>query len=464
MRTDAAYSTLSLHSIPNHHHHPASNTRTDDPIYNTFYQNSTAPRTDTNAVLTTALRKQYPNLDLTIIPTYSPNLLAFAAAGHAIATPSSTDPESEPPEPSNLPSDLKWRRYIPPSTRTSPSLGTLVDSVIFGRYIYIWQQHEYIIYTIVGAHNSYDQGLTYILGPTSSANDALILAACSFWNVLHDEILVFDDGYWSKSRKLWEEVQRSRWEDVILDEGMKKGIQGEVAKFFGGRERYKKLRVPWKRGVIFWGPPGNGKTISLKAIMHTLSSQQPPIPTLYVRSLSSYGGPEYAIASIFHQARTQSPCLLVFEDLDSLVTDSVRSYFLNEVDGLESNDGILMIGSTNHLERLDDGIRKRPSRFDRKFLFPDPGLEERVAYCEFWRRKLGADNKGDEGELMGGSAGEEAEVEFPHRLCGAIAGITAGFSFAYIQEAFVASLLAIAAEEEEGEGGQGEAAIEGVDP
>lgn len=193
--------------------------------------------------------------------------------------------------------------------------------------------------------------------------------------------------------------------------------------------------------------------------MNTLSHHSPTaIPTLYVRSLASNGGPEYAISSIFAQARKQSPCLLVFEDLDSLVTDAVRSYFLNEVDGLESNDGILMIGSTNHLERLDKGIRNRPSRFDRKYLFPVPGLEERDAYCRFWRRKLGLED-GDDGE------NGEGEVEFPMVLCKAIAGITGGFSFAYIQEAFVASLLAIAEVGEDGDGGEGERdMVEGVDP
>lgn len=180
-------------------------------------------------------------------------------------------------------------------------------------------------------------------------------------------------------------------------------------------------------------PPGNGKTISIKATMHALSHLATPIPTLYIRSLSSYAGPEYSISSIFQKARQYAPCYLVFEDLDSIVTDRVRSYFLNEVDGLESNDGILMIGSTNHLERLDPGISKRPSRFDRKYLFPDPDEEQRVQYCAFWRRKL-------EGT---------GEVEFPEVLERAIAGITNGFSFAYIQEAFVASLLAIAALDED---------------
>lgn len=72
--------------------------------------------------------------------------------------------------------------------------------------------------------------------------------------------------------------------------------------------------------------------------------------------------------------------------------------------------------------------QKRPSRFDRKYLFPNPDLDERVAYCRFWQAKL-ADNE---------------DVAFPDELCRAIAGITDGFSFAYMQEAFVAALLAVA--------------------
>lgn len=71
---------------------------------------------------------------------------------------------------------------------------------------------------------------------------------------------------------------------------------------------------------------------------------------------SKFAGPEYSIQAIFRKARQLAPCYLVFEDLDSIVSDGVRSYFLNEVDGLQSNDGIYMIGSTNHLDRLDPGI------------------------------------------------------------------------------------------------------------
>lgn len=109
-----------------------------------------------------------------------------------------------------------------------------------------------------------------------------------------------------------------------------------------------------------------------------------------------------------------------------------EAIFLNEVDGIRKNDGILIIGSTNHLDRLDPGIVKRPSRFDRKYLFPNPNEKERTAYMKYWQGKL-SDN---------------ADVEFPDKICPAVAKITDGFSFAYLQEAMVASLLAIARDED----------------
>lgn len=90
-----------------------------------------------------------------------------------------------------------------------------------------------------------------------------------------------------------------------------------------------------QRGIIFHGPVGNGKTISLKALMHTLYDRSPPVVTLYVKS-ATYS---YQIRAIFQMARSMAPCLLVLEDIDTIVTSSTRSYFFNEVDGLENNDG-----------------------------------------------------------------------------------------------------------------------------
>ena len=392
---------------------------TRDAVYKEFYQNSTAPRINSDVVLVDAIRKQYPSLHLTIISSYQCNFLAYASTGHADATPIDADNSSI--------ENLKHRRYMAPARRTGGS-GVLYDSVQFGKWMYKWEGKDFILYSIVGSDGPYKDPMSYLLGSTPVENDGLMLAACAWQHSIHDTVLVFDGGYWENSSELWQSIQKASWDDVILDSAMKQSIISEVTKFFNSKDRYKKLRVPWKRGIIFHGPPGNGKTISIKAMMHSLYDRDDPVPTLYVRSLSSYGGPEYAIRTIFSKARQMAPCFLVFEDLDSIVSDAVRSYFLNEVDGLQNNDGIMMVGSTNHLERLDPGISKRPSRFDRKYLFPDPNMEERVEYCEFWRRKLDGND----------------DVEFPQILTGAIACITKGFSFAYIQEAFVAALLAIA--------------------
>ncbi|KAI9871973.1 MAG: hypothetical protein M1823_008298, partial [Watsoniomyces obsoletus] len=87
-----------------------------------------------------------------------------------------------------------------------------------------------------------------------------------------------------------------------------------------------------------------------------------------------------------------------------------------------------MVASTNYLERLDPGLTKRPSRFDRKYLFPLPNEQERILYAEYWHDKLKS----------------KSTVEFPKKLCRPIASITDDFSFAYMQEAFVATLLELA--------------------
>ena len=132
---------------------------------------------------------------------------------------------------------------------------------------------------------------------------------------------------------------------------------------------------------------------------------------MYVESLEGCDNECYAIRMIFGKVRQMAPYLLIFEDLDSLIRDRVRSFFLNEVDGLEDNNGLLMIESTNYFDRLNPGISKRPSRFDRKYHFALPAKEQRAEYCRVWQRKLEKNDK----------------VLFPEELCDAIVQITEGF-------------------------------------
>jgi len=80
------------------------------------------------------------------------------------------------------------------------------------------------------------------------------------------------------------------------------------------------------------------------------------------------------------------------------------------------------------LERLDPSLSDRPSRFDRKYKFDNPGLSERIMYCKHWQRKLRSSKF----------------INYPKSLIEKIAALTADFSFAYIKEAFVSTLMIIA--------------------
>ncbi|GAB7338409.1 hypothetical protein MBLNU457_4702t1 [Dothideomycetes sp. NU457] len=370
----------------------------------TFFENASAQRVNTDIVIVEALRRQYPQLHLTVVPERTCQLLNFAADGNAAISP--IDDEKD---------RLTWKYYRPTARRIDGYQDGFSDDVKFGKFLCDYKKREFIIFVVNGRDGGdyFPQIVNqYVLSSSVDATNQLLIDAGRWTSSLHKEVFVFDAGYWQKSAELYESVMSADWSNVILPQNQKDAIIADVDNFFSGRDTYKSLKVPWKRGVIYYGPPGNGKTISIKAMMHALYERKDPVPTLYVRSL----------------ARRYAPCYLVFEDLDTIITPKVRSYFFNEVDGLRSNDGIFMIGSTNHLDQLDPGISKRPSRFDRKYLFPDPDREQRRQYAAFWQRKL-EDNK---------------DIEFPDKLCDAIAGITDGFSFAYMQEAFVASLLAIA--------------------
>ena len=334
----------------NSHFTPASRPHHPPSAAAAFLDHSSAPRVSTDTVIARTLKEQYPTMVLTIVAEYNCQLLAYAARGHAVERASDPDVAL---------SQLSWKLYAPPARRLDGGDGGIGEKAIFSKYLYRWSGNEFIIYLVDGR-----DGMTaypnvrnfYILSSHQDRTDQLILAVGKWSNDLHEEILVFDQGSWTKSKELYASVRDASWDNVIMDEEMKSAVIEDHLSFYKSRDTYAGLKVPWKRGIIYYGPPGNGKTISIKATMNMLYRQKPEVPTLYVRTLTSYAGPEFSVRQIFAAARRYAPCYLVFEDLDTIVSDSVRSYFLNEVDGLKDNDGIFMVGSTNHLDRLDPGI------------------------------------------------------------------------------------------------------------
>ena len=411
-------------------HRMQTHTDPGDSVAGSWFSHSAGKRINTDTQVYDAIKNEHPGIEVTVTPLWNADLKTYAAVAESEASLELLDQDQH-----QYPSGLKWTMYAPPAKRLDGGSGGLVQQVFFEKYLYRWKNYEFLVYFVDGrdsAEGFIQTQNQYILSNDVSAVQTLV-ATVGCWMVeLHDQIWVFDQGFWQQDGALYQAIQKSSWDDIILDREIKEDLIDTIKRFFNSREQYRKLRVPWKRGMIFYGPPGNGKTVSIKATIHTLYNRNPPIPTLYVKSLVSWAGPEYSITSIFNLARREAPCYLVFEDLDSMITPDVRSFFLNAVDGLSENEGILMIGSTNHLELLDPGIAKRPSRFDRKYLFPDPDYKQRVKYCEYWQTKL-RDND---------------DIEFPDKLNPAIAKITDGFSFAYIQEAFVSALLIIANEQD----------------
>ncbi|KAF9464375.1 P-loop containing nucleoside triphosphate hydrolase protein [Collybia nuda] len=390
-----------------------------DDFYGKWTKQSSAKHSSPALFGADALRRLYPKHSVVATSDYSLNILSFPGA------------QAIPVETTPLITNIL---FIPLARNLGSLPGVLVDQVQYGTFNLIWDKYEFLLFTVQYPSGFGTVTQYYILneGPEDPIR-TLLMGVGAWSHELHDEIWVYNQSFWRKDHGLWQEVQKADWKDVILKEEFKKTLQKDVYGFFSSESIYKELAIPWKRGLIMYGPPGNGKTISLKAIMKYCGAEG--FAPLYVKSfkrmsipLPYYAGEEAAIADVFNKARQLAPCIIILEDLDSLINDGNRSFFLNQVDGLEGNDGLLIIGTTNHFDRLDPGLSTRPSRFDRKYKFDDPDREERALYAKYWQNKL-KDNK---------------KISFPDHLVNEIAEATERFSFAYLKEAFVSSLVILA--------------------
>ena len=151
-----------------------------------------------------------------------------------------------------------------------------------------------------------------------------------------------------------------------MDEEFKERLQRDYRSFYKSEKIYKDLQVPWKRGLIFLGVchpflscsrtdgvatwkwkdhklKGNHARVKGPCTLRQVFPQYVSFPSYTQADHPDWAGDEAGIKAIFERARAEAPCLLVLEDLDSLITDMNRSFFLNEVDGIDGNDGLLLV-------------------------------------------------------------------------------------------------------------------------
>lgn len=283
----------------------------------------------------------------------------------------------------------------------------------------LWQGHLIDVVLITWFQSRCRIRHHWIVAEERKIAEDFFRTVCEWCYEVRGEILVFHDGCFEKDKQLFNSIKTATFENLILPEALKHQVQNDFQQFFNSCEIYERYGIPWKRGALFIGPPGNGKTHTLKALVNQLGK-----PCLYIRSFKSDDSTEQEnMSEVFKRARMMSPCVLVLEDLDSMIDNGNRSFFLNELDGFQSNTGVVVLATTNHPEQLDSSILDRPSRFDRKYYFDLPRDSERCAYVAKWNQDL------------------QVEMRVTERGAAAVVKETDGFSFAYMKELFVAAMV-----------------------
>ena len=179
-----------------------------------------------------------------------------------------------------------------------------------------------------------------------------------------------EDGLERTNEQITQQINR---EDVLLEDHVKTDIFRSIDEFFlKSGTFFKQYDIPYKRGILLYGSPGNGKTTLVKSIAGSVSA---PIVYWQITEYTS----SYSIHEVFSSVKKMAPMKLVIEDIDSMPLES-RSVFLNTLDGATSKEGIFLIGTTNYPEKIDPALINRAGRFDRAYEIKQPDDRLRSDY------------------------------------------------------------------------------------
>jgi len=185
------------------------------------------------------------------------------------------------------------------------------------------------------------------------------------------------------------EVPNVTWDDVGGLENVKRELQELVQYPVEHPEKFLKFGMTPSKGVLFYGPPGCGKTLLAKAIANEcqanfISIKGPELLTMW------FGESEANVRDIFDKARSAAPCVLFFDELDSIAksrggnagdgggaADRVINQLLTEMDGMSAKKNVFIIGATNRPDIIDSAIM-RPGRLDQLIYIPLPDDKSRI--------------------------------------------------------------------------------------
>jgi SpoVK/Ycf46/Vps4 family AAA+-type ATPase len=205
----------------------------------------------------------------------------------------------------------------------------------------------------------------------------------------------------SAMREIALEVPNVSWDDVGGLDDVKARLKESVEWPIKNSDGLERVGAQVPRGILLFGPPGCSKTLLARAVasqagMNFLAVKGPELFSKYV------GESEKAVALLFAKARRAAPAIVFFDELDGLAVDReevdsssvahrVLSQLLQEMDGLQTREGIVVLAATNRPDCIDAALL-RPGRFDRLLYVPPPSEEEREAIFFVHTRKMPVDN------------------------------------------------------------------------
>jgi len=201
----------------------------------------------------------------------------------------------------------------------------------------------------------------------------------------------------SGMREVFIENPDVKWDDVGGLEEVKRELQEAVEWPMKYPALYDKLGHNMPRGILLHGPSGTGKTLLAKAVAtqseaNFVSVRGPELLSKWV------GESERGIREIFKRARQSAPCVVFFDEVDSIapirgaggetaVTERVVSQLLTELDGMENMHGVIVLAATNRADMIDPALL-RPGRFDKIIQIPLPDKESRKSILKINADKI----------------------------------------------------------------------------